>query len=613
MKKIRNIFVLSIGALLVNAQPYMEMEYAHTGVFCSGIHAKNNATPGFLMAGFHSLSSVGAPNFYIDKTSQNGGISSNFAKDYEIYRSATCNPVPPQALNCIGVSVIEAFVSSDPYALAGAVSEGCFYASLDNSGNPVNQMFYPFPAGATAATKPLIIENPTVSQGFVICGSFSITGQGRKMYVLSIDKTGTIQISRIYQCNLAMAPPCQVPHGRELDPKAMMISPYLQPNGAQSLVIVGEASYFSAAGCPFVPPHSSGFFSLINLTTLGWIDNIIYGYQGGPNGPTIQYNRFNAITASNSITQGFTLGGYSDITVTGSSSWLVKINPVGNLISSNIVTTTYDAVSDDITGVIERNSSMYGKTTYATARSATGFLCYKLDDGLNPFQSALPVDDVNEFWYASGTVPPVAEAITFDDATPPGPGWGQGIHIYGDEPGNGNYFVEAAFNGYTDWTSCTNSSTNNQLSISQGPQNVNSTVKSTFQGLNQCQNFHLTPINANVSVNKICHAPALPAAGSNNKVTGISSQAIEQTALSVYPNPVTGIAKLMLTNIEGKDMTLQLYNNLGQLVSALNPTATDANELEIDLRNLDLKNGVYFIKLNVGGKLLQQKIMYHSE
>lgn len=614
MKKIIKTIALCLVAAFANAQPYGERLISHSGTFLSsGNIAPNNS--GYLISGYSQTNLTGNPNFYIDKTDQSGNFTGSFfTNDYKIYRDNACGTTPPQALNCVGVTVIETPNLTDPYALTGAVNDGCFYASLDAAGMPVQKMFYPFPSGSFAVTKPMILEHPMPGHGLVICGSYRLPGQLREMYVITIDVIGNVQQSKIYHCGLGLWPPCTVPHGLELDPHAMLISPYTNsPNNTTELVIVGEAAYYSAATCiggP-VPSHSSGFFLRIDLlNNLQWITNTIYNYQNGQ-GVQQQMNFFTSVVPSNAMgSPGFSVGGFTDMNLGsgGSASWVVKLDQIGNLMQSETLASSYDPSTKAVKGIIERLDTYGINSQFAVAMSSAGLLCYKLDDNFQPYTSVNAIDNVNEFLYATGGTPAYAQAISFDDSGAP---WGQGIQIYGNKT-NDCYFVQAAFNGYSEFTACGGSSTNNLATTTPGPHVFNTTNVNQLPGLMNCQNFNLTAANAIVSVNKLCNVAALPAAGSNAKITGIVNNKKEINALGIYPNPVTGIAKIKYNNAGSQPTNFELYNNLGQLVYTVKATE-QTNEVEIDLGKLNLESGIYFIKTNVNGTGMQQKIIYSKK
>ena len=65
----------------------------------------------------------------------------------------------------------------------------------------------------------------------------------------------------------------------------------------------------------------------------------------------------------------------------------------------------------------------------------------------------------------------------------------------------------------------------------------------------------------------------------------------------VYPNPASDFIKIKLsTNIEVA--SISIYNISGmQLGNFINPLSEDTNEISIDFRNLNLKNGIYLLEL----------------
>ena len=259
------------------------------------------------------------------------GGGASFANEYKIYKSGTCQANPPQSLNCAGVTVISSPSSSNPYALAGAVNNGCFFASLNNTGVPVQTKFYQFPSVGFSPTKPIIIENQGLNQGFFICGSYSVSNLGWRNYILRIDQSGNLLQSAVYGIPFSGgSPSCYVLRGLGLRPTSMLLSTLPNtPSGQSELIIVGEAEYYFAHPCAALPPHSSGYFARLDPNTLLPYSNTIYDYQSGLIGATQQTNYFNSVTQSFVTGQeGYLLGGYSDINP-GSRSWMMRVNPSG--------------------------------------------------------------------------------------------------------------------------------------------------------------------------------------------------------------------------------------------------------------------------------------------
>ncbi|MDW7691430.1 T9SS type A sorting domain-containing protein [Flammeovirgaceae bacterium SG7u.111] len=74
---------------------------------------------------------------------------------------------------------------------------------------------------------------------------------------------------------------------------------------------------------------------------------------------------------------------------------------------------------------------------------------------------------------------------------------------------------------------------------------------------------------------------------------------ISNTSLLAYPNPSKGNLSLKVTGLESEDLSLSITDVTGKIV--YQNTKVEFNpysEIELDLRNLGLKNGIFFIKLN---------------
>jgi hypothetical protein len=79
------------------------------------------------------------------------------------------------------------------------------------------------------------------------------------------------------------------------------------------------------------------------------------------------------------------------------------------------------------------------------------------------------------------------------------------------------------------------------------------------------------------------------------------------TAL-IWPNPVTDVIHIQLSDSGNSDNSFVLYNILGQQVFNEN-TRQNGNKMEINLHSLNLPNGMYILKINAGSEQLLKKVI----
>jgi hypothetical protein len=76
--------------------------------------------------------------------------------------------------------------------------------------------------------------------------------------------------------------------------------------------------------------------------------------------------------------------------------------------------------------------------------------------------------------------------------------------------------------------------------------------------------------------------------------TSIASQDVE-LGFTAYPNPATDIVNISFDEYLEDEISLGIYNNLGQIVSERNISASD-NQISINISDLD--TGTYYVRLN---------------
>jgi len=120
-------------------------------------------------------------------------------------------------------------------------------------------------------------------------------------------------------------------------------------------------------------------------------------------------------------------------------------------------------------------------------------------------------------------------------------------------------------------------------------------------------------IQSSISYDVLCEYTALLAlepdtAGtvSNEVPLGISSAAAaDKLDISVYPNPFEGNQRItchVSSDLYGKDWTVKIFNTTGQLLIQLQGKTGFDESLDIDWNGAQLPQGIYLLRLEVGGK-----------
>jgi hypothetical protein len=381
----------------------------------------------------------------------------------------------------------------------------------------------------------------------------------------------------------------------------MIQSPYLN-----EVIIVGRANPFSSGITGF---GNKPFFLRLNATNLTNVSCTLYGQTVNP---LMEYfTAVNVASSTNGGSNGFVVAGYSDY-VSGKPVWVAKLDQSGNFIWNKV----YQAVSDIKpvpVAIIERVGGNYAFNYFAACTSTAGMMVLKFEDNGNRFApSGANINDLwNEFNYNLQGTPAAASAISYKQAGSSD----VGIHVYGTAP-NSHYFAEAAFNGFNmvnpcPGTPCSSSYTTNMISDSPGPITSGTVGIVTTTSLTPCTVFTITSGSVTTAPTPYSFTATLPSQGSLAR--GVQTQLTreaENDQLSIYPNPVTGVAKINYNYKGNKTLVFQLYNSLGQIVTTINKTPNENTQFEIDFTKLNIESGVYFIKANFGEVNYRKEIIY---
>lgn len=592
---------LSSGIFGQNVPPsqnsFGEILYPHANsILSSGSVTKNN--PGFLMAGYKPSATQGS-NFFIDRTAEGGSTQNNpviFQREYSLFLNPACSAPLSLATNCSGISAIETFVPGSivngttipakHYAIAGAINEGCFFSFLSSTGVPINTYFINFALiqgvnSLASVSKPIILEASVATSGmkeYYICGTYDfvipiINYPISVLYAHRVNAAGSILWSRQYLCA----------SGGYININAMVESPY-----NQNLVMVGKTIF-------------SGVIINLDRSTGGTIfsDARLYNVKNNP-------SAFSSIAVSSQQSgtgAGYIIGGDNNCLGNSGQAWISKINPIGNVVWSTVVTPASDPKAGRINGVLERQNQSGQYEYYGVMSSTAGILALKFNQLGKPFLGA------NEFVYNSGTLnnPSNATSISFSD----GNGFDDGLHIFGNNTATSptaHYLCQAYFSGHDGCNAVNKIPSHEEAQVLKSE----AALFDLNLPLTHCNTVLLTSTVVS-AYNAICgpvNTIPLPASNARPVATGISDpQVTTMERFNIYPNPVTDKTTITYESMpESGIIKVDLYNSMGQLIKTI--SGEKNTSLELDFKALDLESGVYFVCSGSEGLLNKQKIIY---
>ena len=107
------------------------------------------------------------------------------------------------------------------------------------------------------------------------------------------------------------------------------------------------------------------------------------------------------------------------------------------------------------------------------------------------------------------------------------------------------------------------------------------------------------------------HGPAWVVLGPANPTVGVNDQALVPTSIELfknYPNPFNPTTTIKFSVNVNSDVTLSVYNLLGQVISEMKQTNVQPGYGEFKFDGSGLSSGVYFYKLNVKNQSSSQVI-----
>ena len=86
-----------------------------------------------------------------------------------------------------------------------------------------------------------------------------------------------------------------------------------------------------------------------------------------------------------------------------------------------------------------------------------------------------------------------------------------------------------------------------------------------------------------------------------DKINGLSE-------LTVYPNPAKDLAKLNFSLEKASNLTIAVYDQLGQLVQTIAKGNYNAGANTIEINTINLNTGIYSIRIDAENGTLTQRI-----
>ena len=606
------IFIaIFIASIEIHAQWYGEQLYPVDSVLLSSAKITNFST-GYVMAGYRGVrkNTSTTPDFVICKVDANGQFST--ANEFMVnYQISSCGGTPH---NCAGICIAECKNPVQPtganqvYAIAVTSTAGIGFATIDQSGNPVQQVFWAYPnINAWELRNPAIRESSAANIFYITsCFEYSTC-------VMKVDiSTAPITIlwSNTYD------------NGALIEARDIIESPY-NPN---ELIVVGRTDMASNPLLNYWAANA--FFMKLDGSNTGMgavLTHTIYNKQFDGD------DWFTCIEPAQSTaggSDGYILGGRSYYPFQHGSinrntnfiQWICKLDPSGTMVWSSLIEPSIlnlQGYGQEVSRVYERyNSNSASYEVYGTAAMggcssplvcSDGQVVYKLDDnGQNVFTP-------DEFHY-SGAWENGGLVNLYSDvqmtAIETGGGADDGIQVFGTDTYANNFlFTKAYFNGVA---GC-NDSTISIRQIQPGPDSIRTEAINVTPYMPCSLTTPWMTTNAlSPSPSTLCSNASLTD-GSNARIyaTGMKTESSEDLNVNVYPNPSAGKVSITVPASQTINKIL-LFDQVGRLIFNLTPKVNHKNAIEIDLNGLNLKNGLYYLDIDTDHSITHKKLMYNK-
>ena len=96
------------------------------------------------------------------------------------------------------------------------------------------------------------------------------------------------------------------------------------------------------------------------------------------------------------------------------------------------------------------------------------------------------------------------------------------------------------------------------------------------------------------------------------EAVGIVNKESETAFFNLYPNPVNHSTTLSFVIIYD-NISVSIYNTLGQKIQDYFVNSSLNNELKIDFDALQVRHGVYFVNVTAGSETNTYKLLYNPD
>ena len=112
--------------------------------------------------------------------------------------------------------------------------------------------------------------------------------------------------------------------------------------------------------------------------------------------------------------------------------------------------------------------------------------------------------------------------------------------------------------------------------------------------------FYIVPVQDNATIATVCFARCTNCAVATNDL-GFGD------AISLYPNPTSGNAMLAFNLAEANNLTITLYNAMGETLQVQTERGIQAANIALNTNNL--ASGVYFVQINNGNQYAVKQLI----
>lgn len=614
MKKHITILSIAVAALLITsdmkAQWYGRAWFYHNFVNHSSANLAV-ATNAFVLGSYCPTRQFPTQaDIAIDVISQNIFTS---AVSFEYQINGTCIK-PGSTHDCFGISVIEnptAAGAANGYALAGETPDGIFYATVNNTGVPVNTASWSKINPSPTGVKAIIKKSNIMPNTFYI-----LADDGAVFHVMAVNSVGLQLWGKTYSVPITNTIKAhdiiENPYSTAANPEVIVVGEYYDPGATTDV-----DAFFMTLDASLGTGGAGGFGALLSVQ--------LYDHNNQPN----WFNSIERSISPNFGGIGFVLGGGS-INGTNTEPWITKLDQTGTtqLWSNVIIPQNAPPVTYEIARVYERRNAKPNPLSpyeyYCVAKADY------LWDGISPFDHMIvyKLDDggtVNSFLVFP--FPPTQ------------------IHFIGlNTPIGHNTYADIT--GIEAWPY-----TNDGFQVYGNPlltnPPINSMIKSFFNGISGCDGYHahcstvpapLTSL-APPSINHVdymqcslnnsalfditlfpgpnhggCTGPTFN--GDNSRqgaVTSVNELGVIRDELRVYPNPTKGIVNVELGVMNEESIEISIYNSVSALVKTIMFNTKETQDLSIDFNALQVAGGFYLMQVKAGNSKTSFKVIYNPE